>query len=229
MDSLPQEIIEAIIDNLPRSSLHSSSLVARRWRTRSQRRVLHSIIFYSEDEVDRWHSDIQRARNRIESYVQSVQFFDIRSWNEPGSFGRVLKGFCSLKTLKMFECAIPAGLADQISRGEFGGGITTLSLQFLRCRLSTITSVILSLSNLKNLTVTLYETPSGQPLSTSIAPPRRSLDRLELRLYANEVAEALIQSRFTCRYIHLGSFISSVHRLLTVSSETLVVLTLEGV
>jgi hypothetical protein len=229
MDSLPQEIIEAISDNLPNYSLHSSSLVARRWRTRSQQLVLRSIAFSSENEVGHWYLDIQRSQGRIVSYVHSVEFRKIRSWNEPELLSCVLKGFCSLKSLKTSGCAIPDELVDQISREEFGRGITTLSLRFPHCRLSTITSVILSLPDLKKLTVVLDDKTSGQPLPTSIAPRRRSLDLLELRMCANEVAEALIRSRFTFRHISLGSLISSIHRLIAVSSETLVVLTLEGV
>ena len=47
-------------------------------------------------------------------------------------------------------------------------------------------------------------------------------------MYANEVAEVLIRSRFTFRTIWLGGSISSTHRLLAVSSETLVTLVLDG-
>ena len=230
MDSLPQEIIEAIIDNLPRSSLRSSSLVARRWRTRSQQHLLHSITFSSEGQVDRWCSDIQRGQNWIESYIHPVTFRDIDSWNEPTLFGRVLKGLCSLKTLKTWLCAIPEELVGQVSRGEFGRGITTLSLRFPRCKLSTITSIIISFPGLKKLTVALDSgVTSSQLSSTSTVPHRRQLDLLKLHLYSNGVAEALIQSQFTSRCIHLGSTISSAHRLLAISSETLVALTLDGV
>ena len=228
MDLLPQEIIEAIIDNISHSSLHPSSLVARRWRTRSQQRVLHSITFSSEDKVDRWHSDIQRGQNPVLSYVQFVSFNRIDSWNEPALFGCVLKGFCSLKTLETFGCAIPDELAGQISRGEFGGGITALAIRCPRCDLSTITSMILSLPDLKTVSVTLDKGFPRQPLSTSIAPQRRSLEFLRLSLYANEVAEVLIRSRFTFRTIWLGGSISGTHRLLAVSSETLVTLVLDG-
>ena len=229
MDSLPQEIIDAIIDNIQRSSLHSSSLVARRWRTRSQKRVLHSITFSSEVKVDHWHTDVQRGQNRILSYVHLVEFRDIDSWNEPELFCRTLKGFCSLKALETYGCAIPDELAGQISRGEFGRGITTLSLRFPGCDLSTITSIILSLPDLKKLKVALDETTSRKSLSTSIVSQRKSLDLLELYLQADEVVEVLIQAQFTFRYVRLGSFISSAHRLLAISSETLVELTLEGV
>lgn len=229
MDSLPQETIDGIIDNLPRSSLYSSSLVARQWRTRSQQRILDSIIFSSQDKVDRWHSDVQIGGNRILSYVRSVEFRDIEPWNEPALFGRVLKGFRSLETLKVHECAIPDELVGQILRGEFGGGITTLSIRRVqRCDLSTIIPMILSLPNLKNLTVWADETRSRQPPPTSVVSQTRSVNVLKLYFYANEIAEALIRSRLTSRYICLGGAISSVHRLLAISSETLVGLMLGG-
>ena len=231
MDSLPQELIEAIIDDLPRHTLRSSSLIASRWRTRSQQRILDSITFPSHDMVDRWYSDVQRGSDdRIVSYVGFAKFRGIDSWNEPTLFGRVLKGLCSLTTLEVNRCAISDELPGQILRGEFGRGITKLCLWIPDCNLSTIASMILSLPDLKKVTVTAAsEKPSKQPLSTSIPPQRRSLDLLELYSYSNEVAEALIQARLTSRCICFGGAISSVHRLLATSSETLVALMLDGV
>ena len=230
MDSLPQEIIDEIIDNLPLSSLRSSSLIARRWRTRSQQRTFDSIAFSSQDKVDRWYSDVQRGGNRVVSYVRSAKFRGIVSWNEPALFGLVLKGLCSLETLNVHGCAIPDKLPGQILCGEFGRGILNLSLRLPRCSsFSTAASMILSLPDLKKLSVTFNKKPPIQPLSTPIAPQRRSLDLLELYLYSNDVAEALIQAQLTSRCICLGGAISSVHRLLATSSETLVALMLEGV
>ena len=46
------------------------------------------------------------------------------AWNEPTLPGRVLKGFPSLTTLLIYESMIPDELLGQISRGEFGRGIT---------------------------------------------------------------------------------------------------------
>ena len=230
MDSLPQETIDAIVDHLPHSSLRSSSLVARRWSTRSQRRIFGRIQFFSSDQVNRWYSVIQRDGSRILPYVHSVEFQCINSWNDPPLLGRVLKGLCSLTMLGVYECAIPDELPGQILRGEFGRGITTLSLEFPFGKISTMTSMILSLPDLKKLIVRFDETKFGQPSSTSglIASQRRSLDVLELYLYPNKVAEALLQSRFTSRYISLNVAIPSAHRLLAISSETLVALTLGG-
>ena len=82
--------------------------------------------------------------------------------------------------------------------------------------------MILSLPDLKTVSVTLHEGFPRQPLSTSIMPQRRSLEFLRLYLYANGVVEVLIRSRFTFRTIWLGGSISSIRRLLAVSSETLV-------
>ena len=228
MDSLPQELIEAIIDNIPRSTLHSSSLVARRWRTRSQQCLFDHITFCSEDKMNRWHSDVQGGRNRIVSYVRSAEFHSV-SQVEPTLVGYVLKGLRSLKTLRAYRCPTPDDLPGQISRGEFGRGITTLSLISPFCDTSTITSMILSLPELKKLTVRVdhLDSTPRRPLPTSTVS-RRSLDLLELYHLTNDVAETLIQSRFTFRYICLGGGISRVHQLLAISSRTLVALTLKG-
>ena len=230
MDSLPQELVEAIVDILPRSSLPSTSLIARRWRMRSQQRLFDSITFSACNRVDHWHSDIQRGNSRIPSYVHSARFRFISSWNDPTLFGRVLKGLCSLKALSVHRSPIPDQLIGHISRGEFGRGITALYLRHPNCGLSTITSIIFSLPSLKKLTVVFNGMGSSQPLSTpSVEPQKRLLDLLELGDDANGVVEALIQYRLASRCICLHNAISSVHRLLAISSETLVALMFGGV
>ena len=230
IESLPQETIDAIIDNLPRYSLPSSSLVARQWRTRSQQRILASITFRSQCEVGRWHSDVQGGQNKILSYVRSVQFRCINSWNDPALPGRVLKGFPSLTTLEVYGTVIPDELLDQTSRGEFGRTINNLQIRFPRCALSAIISMILSFPELKELTVSLEKTALEQPVSTSsVTQKRGSLDWLGLWGHTGGISEALIQLQFTSRHLCLGSNNSNAHRLLALSSETLVGLWLEGV
>ena len=227
MDSLPQELVDAIIDNLPRSSLRSSSLVAERWRTRSQQRAFGFMRFLSEYEVDRWHSDIQGERSKILSYVHTVQFRSISSWwNEPALPGRVLKGFPSLTTLMIHASVIPDELPGQISRGEFGRGITTLYILYPFCLLSVTVSLILSLPDLKELAVSLNH-QGGVSSASSVTP--KTLERLELRQHTSGVSEVLIRSQFKSKYLCLGSNDSNAQRLFALSAETLVGLRLDGV
>ena len=229
MDSLPQELIDAIINNLPRSSLRSSSLVARRWRTTSQQRNFVSITFRSQDNVYHWLSNVQSGQNKIVPYIRSAQFRNISSWNKPTLFCRALQGFCSLTTLSVYRSMIPDELLGHISRGEFGRGITALYLEYPQCELSTIISMILSLPDLRKLVAKSGGTTSSQqPSTSSVAPCRGPFDLLGLYYGANGIAEALIQSRIASRYICLGAAISSVHQLLALSSESLKVLMLEG-
>ena len=86
MDSLPQEIIDGIIDTVPHSSLRSCSLVAKRWRKRSQQRAFGfgdtQFSSESESEVNRWFADIQSDPNGISSCVKYASFFDIK-WSDP--------------------------------------------------------------------------------------------------------------------------------------------------
>ena len=233
MDSVPQELIDAIIDNLSRDSLCSSSLIAKRWRTRSQRRIFNSIRLSTEDKVNRWHPDIQRGRHRIVSYVHSVEFHGISSWSEPTLPGRVLKGFLSLKTLVVYKSKIPDELPAQISRGEFGRGITALHVEFPLCELSTIISMIFSLPDLKEVTVSLNQTAPGRlPSTPPVAPKRGPLDRLELHHYGyhkSGITETLIQSRLTFRCLSSTCHDRNILRLLTISLETLVRLEVSGV
>jgi hypothetical protein len=229
MDSIPQELIDAIIDNVPHSSLPSCSLVAKRWRRKSQQRVLSTITFSSEDEVNRWCTDIPRNSDGISSYVRHVKIRYISFWAEPALFSRMLETLSSLTTLSMYEAKIPDELPGHISRGEFGKGITALYVRRARSTLATVTSMILSFPDLKELSVQGCSLMSRGPLPTySVTPQRRPLKSLELHGYVGGIGEALAKSRFISSRLSLDVDMAGVGQLLMLSSETVVELKLRG-
>ena len=230
MDLLPQELIDAIIDNVPNFSLLSCSLVAKRWRQKSQRRAFEIILFSSEDEVNRWCTDISRNSDGISSYVRHVKIDEISSWAEPALFGRMLGTLSLLTTLWVDETEIPDELPGHISRGVFGKDITALYLHSPRCTLTTVTSMILSLPDLKELVVEDWTATSEEPLPSYSATPRgRQLHSLELQGDVGGIGEALAKSRSTTNCLSLDVHILGVEQLLMVSSETVVELKLCGV
>lgn len=229
MDSLPQELIDSIIDNVPGSSLLSCSLIARRWRRKSQQRVLDVIAFSSEDEVNRWWTDIPQDPGGITSYVRSVQFVEIPYWDEPTLFGRVLKNLTSVRELTISETEVPDELLDHISHGEFGKEITTLYFWFPRCTLATMASMILSLPNLKELGVDDGGVTSEEPLPIhSVTSRRKRLDSLQLYGNVNGIGEILAKSRFIASRLCLDLHIPGAPQLLMLSSEMVVELNLCG-
>jgi len=232
MDSIPQELIDTIIDNISYFSLPSCSLVAKRWRRKSQRRILGTISFSSEDKVKRWCTDIPRDSNGISSYVRHVNIQEIYPWVEPALLSRMLGSLSSLTTLTMYGTEIPGEFPGHISRGEFGKGITTLRLRFLHlpyCTLPMLTSMILSLPDLKELRIKHYRTMPEGPLPTDFVTPKRGpLDMLKLYGHVDRIGEALAESRLTSRHLSLDVGIKDIEQLLLLSLETVVELTLYG-
>jgi len=229
MDSIPQELIDAIIENVPKSSLLSCSLVAKRWRRKSQRRAFDTISFFFETEVNRWCTDFPHNSDVIPSYVRHLKIEEITSWAEPALLSRMLESLSSLTTLSMHETEIPEELPGLISRGEFGNGITTLYLGFQCYTYATMTSMILSFPNLKELCVEFCEVAPEGPLPTHpVTPQRRPLNSLELRGWWGVAGEALTKSRLTSSRLSLDVEITGIMQLLLASSETLVELKLYG-
>jgi hypothetical protein len=227
MDSIPQELIDAIIGNVPQSSLPSCSLVAKRWRRTSQQRLLSTILFSSEDRVNRWCTDI--PRDGIPSYVRCLKIEDICYWDGPALLSRTLETLSSLTTLSMNDAKIPDELPGHISRGEFGKGITALYLHDTYCTLATVTSMILSLPDLKKLSIQDCHFMSGEPLPTDlVTPQRRPLESLELHGFVGGIAVALAESRFISSRLFSDVDISGMEQLLMLSSETVVELKLCG-
>ena len=234
MDSIPQELIDAIIDNIPQSDLPSCSLVAKRWQRKSQRRVLDTIAFLSEGKVKRWCTDIPQDSDGISSYVRHVMFEEIYSWTEPTLLCRLLGSLSSLTALSMSEIEIPDEFPGHLSRGEFGKGITTLCLRFLDSTVETLTLMILSLPNLKELHIEHCiedgEDVLERPLPTySVAPQRGPLDLLVLRGGVGGTGEALAKFRFTSRRLTFGVDVAGLEQLILLSSEMVVELSLYGV
>ena len=231
MDSLPQEIIDEIIDNLPHSSLRSSSLVARRWRKRSQQRAFNSTIrFRAECMANSWDTDIQSDPGGISSYVQFVGFTHIDGWRDPALLGRVLKKFNSLTTLEISGGGIPNEMVERISRGELGRRLTALHLRSLRCSLSALISIILAFPDLRDLIIHDLRIVKETPSTYSVPPSRRPLDSLLVRgRGSGPVAKALANHRFSSRRLTLDAQPQNIQKLLVVSSLAIVELVLVGV
>ena len=229
MDSLPQEIIDKIIDNLPRSSLYSSSLVARRWRTKSQQRALCKIRFSAEPIVNWWHVDIQSHPDGISSHAQFAEFNNIAEWRDPALFCRVLENFTSLTTLWISQTEIPRGLPERIAHGDLGK-VTALYLWSPRCSLWTVISTIFAFPNLQNLSIDDF-TAISREISPDypVLPQRGPLHLLRVVRCEDGVVEALANRRSASHHLILDVKAQNVQKLLILSSVTIKRLVLCGV
>lgn len=229
MESLSQELINAIIDNVPLYDLRSCSLVAKRWQRRSQQHAFESLLIKSEGEAKLWCKNIpQESDGGTSSFVRFVRIIYVFWWDE-ALLGRVLKGLTSLTTLYVSHTEIPDGLQDHILRGELGSKITTLEFFFPVCTHATMMSIILSLPNLKNLSLQGNRLTSEEPLSIHpVASRSGPLDRLQLGGDVNGVGETLVKSRFVSRHLILDLPIPCTRQLIVLSAETVVELELYG-
>lgn len=151
-DGFPsQELIDKIIDNLPRSNLCSCSLIVRRWQRRTQGRVFSFVTFASERDLVLWRTKIPQDLGGITSYVRITHLVDIFSWRQPALFGRVLKKLTSLTMLWIDHTRIPRPhqLPDSTSLGDFGKTVECLTLSSPQSTVATIASLALSFPNLK--------------------------------------------------------------------------------
>ena len=229
MDSLPQEIIDQIIDNLPPHSLRSPSLIAKRWRKRSQQRAFSTIRFRSEFMVNRWHAEIQSSPSGISSYTRFVGFGGITKWRDSGLFGRAFRNFNSLTTLGIYDTEISDKMLKDISRQELGR-ITNLHLQGLGCSPSTVMAMILAFPNLRDLVVIDLAIRPEEPSTHTTPLRRRPLDSLLVCGFGNgPIAEALADYRFASSRLILEAQPRNIQKLLAFSSATVVELVLEGV
>ena len=229
MDSLPQETIDEIIDNLPRANLRSSSLVARRWRKRSQQHALSTILFRTQSAAKSWYACTQNDPGGISSYVQLAKFVHIDRWTDLALFGRILGNSNSLTTLWIVGMGVPDEVLKCVSP-ELGKRIIALHLQSLWCGLSTLVSTIAVFPNLQKLLVDSFVGTSREAPSTYPALPQRgSLDSLQVVGCMSGVAVAIANLQITSRRLVLDVNIQNIQNLLPLSSMTIVELELQGV
>ena len=229
MESFPQELIDKVIDDLPHSSLHSCSLVGRRWRRRSQECLFTVVDFSSERDLVLWCANIPQGPGGIPSYVRTVRFQDIPTWDEPALFGRVLKTFTSMTSLLTIEATVPQldELSGSVPFGEFGKKTKFLVLMSPQCTVATIVALVFSFPNLERCF--LIGVVSEEPLSILPRAPQRG-PLVSLRLHADKsgIGIALAQCGLTSRKLSLIASDDGVEQLISLSSEVIADLELYG-
>jgi len=230
MESLAQELLDAIIDNIPPLHVQPCSLVGKRWRKRSQQRHFRNLIFTSESQVVRWHTNIPQDLDGIPSYPKQVTFCGFRSWGDPTLFSRVLKCFSRVKALVTFEAGVTHDKPyNAVSPREFGRELTSLDLRLPSCTLPTLISLILSFPNLKNLVIHgTKKVASVVPVPPDAIWRREALEFLELSRVPNDVMDSIARCGITSRRLNMTTGDAAMKRVLANSSETLVELALHG-
>ena len=230
MDSLAQELIDEIINHIPRNDMFTSSLIAMRWTRRSQQRNFESVEFMF-DNLTLWEINIPQDLDGIPSYVHNVQFQSIFRNLERGIFRRILKTFRSMISLEMVNTDLPPDdLTVPVSLGEFGKRITRLALFHVDYEsFPAITSLIFSLPNLEELITSNIDSQSYEP--SQIIPDTSQREPLELFMVWGVQEEAYIaiaQWKLVSRRLSLDPHDEGMELLINASSETVVALTLLG-
>ena len=217
MDSLAQELVDEIINHIPREDMPAPSLVARRWKRRSQQRNFEFVLFEFKD-LTPWETNIPQDPKGIPSYV------------EPGHLSRVLKNFTSMISLTIdTHLPPPAELAVPVSLGEFGKGITCLTLFYVQDSFAAITSLIFSLPELKELIISNVDfQPDQPPRVVPDTPQRAPLDLFMVHGVEHESYIFLARWNLASRGLSLDLSDEGMRLLVKISSEAMVALTLTG-
>ena len=233
MDSLAQELLDAIIDHVPSPHAHSCSLVARRWRKRGQQRVFSDLklVFSCEEDVIRWCKDIPQDPDGIPSYVRDVQFRGIIPWSDPTILGRVLECLSRVKILKISQTELLCGEVQSIvSSGTFGRELTSLVFTSPYSTVPSFMPLISSSPNLRELTIEYRRAWRIAP--TSLAPEhiwkREPLQSLTLFRPSGEEMEYIVRCGITSHNLDLYLGDTMIEKVVACSSGIVEKLALRG-
>ena len=231
MESLAQELIDAIIDCLQHWDLRFSSLIARRWRRRSQQCAFAHVSFGRERRVVLWYTNIPQDPDGIPSYVQTTSFFKIE-WQNPALFGLVVKSFSNLKSLSVTDTSIqePRRPYRSVPFGEFSSQIAYLALHMVTCSTTTMISLIFSLPNLQDLSLMKMEIEEDEGAIPPDKLQSKVLQFLELQDVGASVVTVLTRYSLVFRELSMSGLSEiDMVRLLAPSSQILLFLELKGV
>ena len=107
MESLPQEIVDEIIDGLAFdfATLKSASLVQRSWTHRARRRLFYFVPIYSLSRLERWSLSIPPDPNGVASYTRTIllSYDTRRTWIEPANLDMFFGHFRSFTSVERLE------------------------------------------------------------------------------------------------------------------------------
>ena len=134
-----------------------------------------------------------------------------------------------MTTLWIFNATIPRprDIPNSMSFGEFGKKIERLMLLSPRCTVATVTALVLSLPNLERLFL-IGTAPRKPPSVLPHASQRGPLVELDLHAPGSGVGTALAQCGVTSRKLSTSVSEAGLEQLLTLSSEVIVKLQLNG-
>jgi len=226
MESLAQELLEAIIDYVPPDHASSCSLVARRWRKRSQQRHFMEIALSCERRLDRWCAIIPQDPNGIPSYVQDIEISITKCWLGPTLLSHIFKCLSRLKTLTIYRDMVPH---DIIVSGEFGRELTSITLISSSSTVSTLMQSLRLLPNLRELTFN----SNAPSMFATLGPPdktwqQKPLQSLKLSWLWSKEIEFIAQCGVTSRRINVSARSISIEKVIACSSETMDELVLRG-
>ena len=229
MYSVPQELLNEVINNVPRQDMPASSLVARRWRRPSQQRNFEFVLFLSDDVIF-WEANIPQNPNGIPSYVRHVRFKHFPPRLEPGILSRVLKTFTLMASLDIDNTHLPPPeeLVVPVSLGEFGKGITRLTLVFVTQPPAKIRSLIFSLPNLKELIIHNVVFDGSLPVVSDTAQ-RGPLELFVVLGNQLELYTGLAQWELASCKLSVDPSSNGIELLIKISSGMMEALTLIGV
>ena len=172
MELFCQKLIDMIISRASLEDIASCSLVARKWRSTSQRRHFRAITL-NQRGIVRWYTKIPQDPNGIPSYVQVVVLDAVTHCFEPYTLAGLLPSLLNLRDLFVIDTDLtllgePQG-GNSVSFDHSYQSVTQLWLICNAFALPTFNSLVLSLPNLTTLSILRPRSiVSG---STPTAPP----------------------------------------------------------
>jgi len=176
MPSLPQELIDDIIDHVDSWSerpLQSCSLVCSQWSTRSRKRLFEQVELSSQTDLEHWCASIRPGPSGPSSFVEDLSLVDSHlsmsmpigtSWFQLSILSNAaphLQSFSGLRALRIMgwdTAAAPVSLMLHYF-GPHSENVTRLTLQRMFIRTSALVAFVSRFPHLQYLFISTIERP----------------------------------------------------------------------
>ena len=150
MQTLPQELVDRIIDELAHLKCHQAiaqySLISRAWVTRTQWHHFEQIDFESLEELERWRRNIEPDPAGVSRHVRELVFAYITSLE---AFEAHIRAFTRVEDLKFVDCSFALSPSVVDCFAPMGSSLVRLSIFDLETTSGAIASLLAALPGLK--------------------------------------------------------------------------------
>ena len=181
MDTLPQELVDQIIDQLADqgespsggrpTNISQYSTVSRLWVIPTQKQHFECVHFEGDRGLKKWRTKVKPDPSGVSHHVRKLSWGGVKDLEE---FDSHIRAFTHVEAARLFRCSILSWLGAADAFASMGSSLVKLEIEESNAKYHIITSVLAALPHLRHLRARSLEVDKrGEEASEATKDPPR--------------------------------------------------------